>query len=406
MCRFFGRFARDQQGSIAIIFALCFAPLMALVGLAIDYTRMAGVQARAQAALDAAAIAAARQAHGRDVSALQQIAQREFAASFGSMGDAQLGAVRLARDGARLRLDLDGAVNTTLAGIMGVNQLRFPARSDVAWRQPRIELTLVLDNTGSMGWGGKMPALKQASLDLLRELEALRTSPDQVKVAIVPFDTQVNVGTGFRNAPWIRFDDSGLPGELATTASAWQGCLTDRDQPHDVTDIAPVDLSTRYRAARCGTGSLARLQPLTADFAPLRATVNAMQPSGWTNITIGLQTGLAVMSPGLPFDEAYRGPDEVLRYMVLLTDGDNTKSRTVDANTNPGAIDARTRLACNAVKQAGIQLFTVRVIEGNEPLLRACASASSMYFSVRDAGGISDAFRAITRQIARLRLTA
>lgn len=80
-----------------------------------------------------------------------------------------------------------------------------------------------------MGQMGKMPALQLATRDLLRDLEVLRTFPGQVKVAIVPFDTQVNVGVGYRNANWIRFDDLGLRCGEGTTQAAWSGCLTDRD---------------------------------------------------------------------------------------------------------------------------------------------------------------------------------
>jgi len=33
------RFARDQRGNIAVIFALCCVPLITMVGCAVDYAR-------------------------------------------------------------------------------------------------------------------------------------------------------------------------------------------------------------------------------------------------------------------------------------------------------------------------------------------------------------------------------
>jgi hypothetical protein len=89
--------------------------------------------------------------------------------------------------------------------------------------------------------------------------------------------------------------------------------------------------------------------------------------------------------------------------MILLTDGDNTQNRWTSSTTS---INARTTLGCNAVKAAGITLFTVRVIEGNETLLRNCATSPSMYFNVTSSGGIGDAFKAITSMIKRMRLSA
>lgn len=131
-----------------------------------------------------------------------------------------------------------------------------------------------------------------------------------------------------------------------------------------------------------------------------------MQPSGYTNITVGLQMGLAVASPSAPFRDSHAGPDEVLPYTVLLTDGDNTMSRYVAPTGNPAAIDARTRRACQSVKDAGVTLFTVHVIAGNANLLRDCASNPGMDYAIDNAFGISEAFRSITRHISRLRLTS
>ena len=47
----------------------------------------------------------------------------------------------------------------------------------------------------------------------------------------------------------------------------------------------------------------------------------------------------------------------------------------------------------------------MRVINGNQNLLRACATNPSMYFNVTSSGGIGDAFKAITSMIKRMRLS-
>ncbi len=396
------QFGSDARANVAVTFAIAALPIFGMVGAAVDYTRTSRLQAQIQSALDSASLAVAKDSRNLSDAAMQAAAARAFAGNFTPPADLSLGAVSATRTGNTIRLQVAGSVQTTIAATMGVSTMPVNVVSQTAWNEPRIEIALVLDNTGSMAWSGKMAALKTAALDLINELEATRVSTDQVKIAVVPFDTQVNIGTAYRNESWMRYDGTGIAASLVTTKAAWTGCLTDRDQPADTTDAAPTSDPTRYRGVKCATGSLATVQPLATNFTAARAAINAMQPSGNTNITIGLQMGHAVMSSGLPFAQTGSEPD-VLRYMILLTDGDNTQNRWTSSTTS---INSRTTLGCNAVKAAGITLFTVRVIEGNETLLRNCATSPSMYFNVTSSGGIGDAFKAITSMIKRMRLSA
>ena len=51
---------RDQSGNVAMLFSLALIPLVALIGLAVDFGRVYSVTSHTQAALDAAALAAGR----------------------------------------------------------------------------------------------------------------------------------------------------------------------------------------------------------------------------------------------------------------------------------------------------------------------------------------------------------
>ena len=399
------RFRSDIRANVALLFSLAALPVFGVVGAAVDYTRASRVEAQIQAALDSASLAVAKDARTLSASGLQDAANRAFAGNFKPPADLTLGTLGVTRDGNTIRLAVSGSLQTTIAATLGVSSMPVSVVSQTSWNEPKIEIALVLDNTGSMAWSGKMAALKTAALDLIAELEATRVSTDQVKIGVVPFATQVNIGAAYRNETWMRFDGTGIDSALVTTKSGWTGCLTDRDQPADTTDAAPTSSATRYRGVKCATTSLAAVQPLATNFTAARAAINAMQPTGNTNITIGVQMGLAVLSSGLPFQQTGTSSD-VLRYMILLTDGDNTQSRYASGPTAAAQIDPRTQMACNAVKAAGITLFTVRVIEGNQTLLRACATDPSMYFNVTSSGGIGDAFKAITSMIKRMRLSA
>jgi hypothetical protein len=69
-------------------------------------------------------------------------------------------------------------------------------------------------------------------------------------------------------------------------------------------------------------------------------------------------------------------------------------------------MDERTRKACENVKAANIQLYTVRVIDGNASLLRNCATnPSTMYFDVQQASQLNAVFQKIAENLASLRIS-
>jgi Flp pilus assembly protein TadG len=395
------RFQRDESASTAIIFGLALIPVMAAMGAALDYTRAATVRTALQAAVDAAALAAAKDTARSGDRQTAERARAVFGANF-NRKDSSQPAVAVQRNDKTIRVTARAEVKTSIMSIMHIETIPVSATGEVAWGRNKIELALVLDNTGSMSTSGKMPALKDAVRDFLSTLEAASDDRDSVKVSIVPFDTQVNIGTGFRNADWLTFD-ADLDRNRRVERRDWQGCVVDRTQPYDIDDAAGRGNAALYPAARCGTGSLAELQPLTSDFGALRRTTQRMNPSGMTNLTIGIAWGLSTLNPAEPLGEAKAfGTAQLDKVMIVLTDGDNTQNRYTE---DSGAIDARTRLACQAVKDRKVKLYTIRVIEGNRRLLRECASETNMYYEVSNANDIAPIFQRIADEITTIRLT-
>lgn len=394
----FRRFCEDRKGNAAILFGLCVIPVMGLVGAAVDYTRAANIRTAMQAAADAAALAAARDVPNQSQAQIAAYAKRIFDANF-QRPDATVTAVTTTKDAKTITVAANATMKTAIMAILHVDEIPVGISSQVGWGMNKIELALVLDNTGSMASSGKMPALKKAANDLLDTLEKASPDKDVIKISVVPFDTQVNVGTTYRDASWITYNAS-LDSYAQTTRAAWTGCLADRDMPADTQG----DGSALYPAAKCGTGSLATAAPLTNSFDSLRKTIKAMAPSGNTNLTIGLAWGLTTLTPNAPIGgtAAAFGTQRLQKIMILLTDGDNTQNRYT---SNPSSIDARTRKACDEVKGKSIKLYTIRVIEGNRSLLSACATSADTYKEVRNADELGPVFQQIANEIAGIRLT-
>ena len=150
-------------------------------------------------------------------------------------------------------------------------------------------------------------------------------------------------------------------------------------------------------------------------------TVGRLQGVGCTNITIGAAWGMAMLSKSEPFAEAANPSSNLEKIMVIVTDGDNTKSRfhgdCREGTPESAKIDARTTLACKEARNAGIRVITIRLIEGNAALLKECATRETnpkdpfyrggkpLYHDVRDPKDLKGAFDEIADTILATRLT-
>ena len=190
---------------------------------------------------------------------------------------------------------------------------------------------------------------------------------------------------------------------LGVGTNNWSGCVVDRTQPYDTQSDAPTTTATLYPAAKCATNSLLPIMDLTTDIAAARSYATKMTPAGNTNITIGIQWGMEVLTPTAPFTSGALFTDKsISKYMIVLTDGLNTQNRWT---TTSATIDARTALACTAAKNLGITVFTVRLEQGNSAMLSACASQTGYYYNLSNSTQISGALGSIMKSIKKIRLT-
>ncbi|MGL4727866.1 MAG: pilus assembly protein TadG-related protein [Bosea sp. (in: a-proteobacteria)] len=286
-------------------------------------------------------------------------------------------------------------------------------------------------------------------------------SAGRVKVGIVPFDTTARMPQSVQNAvntgiitstnfyapatsgyctnaavndqaqrvSWFRFanrdkdtragnmigginvgNGCGTSGQARATPANWEGCVWDRDvtTSRDATDgnIDLNDTASLHPAVNCRSNNLARIRPLAdvwTDSGNMISHLATMQPSGNTNLTVGVSWGQALLTNAAPFTEAAPSSTSSLyRVMILLTDGDNTESKHTSSQSN---MDNRARAACTSTKAQGITIYSVRVIDGNAGLLRDCATNPGNYYEVSSAAQLTPVFQAIAAQIGSIRIT-
>ncbi|MBN8936614.1 MAG: VWA domain-containing protein [Rhizobiales bacterium] len=419
-------FFRNRDGSVAPMLALAALPLFGFVGAAIDFSRAASIRTSMQSAVDASALMLSKSAPTLDPADLEQKSSDAFKALFThpEAQNVQVAAVfnEPQQGNFSLTVTANATVNTLFARLLGRPQIDLSASSEVLWGIKRLNLALVLDNTGSMQQNAKMDNLKTAAHTLLTTLQNAAKKPDDIKVAIVPFSTDVNAGTENAGASWIDWTEWEAANGTCSNDnynsksrcerngktwtpnahSTWNGCVYDRDQNNDVTNAATVPGSpaTLFRAHQASSCPVS-MMPLSTDWTALNTKIDAMTPTGNTNVTIGLAWGFQALSPVEPFN-APAPETDLDKVMVILTDGENTQNRWSSSATS---IDARTQKACDNIKAANIKVYTVRVINGDVSLLKGCATKPTMYYDVQQADQLNGVFSSIAQNLANLRIT-
>ena len=398
------RLLRSTRGTVAVIFALALLPMVGMVGAAVEYSRATNMKTHLQSAVDASALAAGRLAISTGANVIAAAARREFDSNFKMPAGASVGAFQLTQTAEQLDIVASASFPALFGGVLGIGTLDVSARAAVALGANRLEIALVLDNTGSMAALSKMSVLKQAATSLVDTVMQAKAQGNEVFISVVPFNTQVKTATSNNTAAWLRFTMLDPDPKMNASAATWDGCIADRDKPLNTATTLPTGASaTNYPAVNCQYGGLSEILPLSTDANQIKTVINSMNPTGNTNTVIGLNWGVNTLTPLAPLSNTTQVVGRrVIKSIVFLTDGLNTEDRF---SLVPADIDASMATLCASVRPQNINVYTIRVIEGNETMLRNCATDPSMYYNAVNAAQLLPVFKDIAARLATLRLT-
>ncbi len=253
------RLRADERGVVLIKVALILLPLLTAVGIALDVSRITLAKQKLTDAVDAAGIAVGRhpELSADDATALAQSFVKTYYPS--SLYGELLGVTVAA---ASKQVDVTGKarVPMMLLQILGYNSVDITVSSMVLRQLRKIELVMVLDNSGSMA-GSRMTALQSSANALVSALFGAETTSEYVKMGLVPFTGAVNVGANNMDPDWLdstgvsilHKEDIDLPaGQTlfslfnALKNVGWGGCVRARLSGYDLTDEPPVAGETLF----------------------------------------------------------------------------------------------------------------------------------------------------------------
>lgn len=186
---------QDRRGGIATFLAATIIPLVAFTGLAVDTARGYLMKSRLSYALDSAALAGGR--HMDNPTLRDQMIDKFFHANFPDnyMGATITGPTVAINPGNNtISLDASANMSTSLMRVLGLNNMEVGGNTEVKLSSVNLEVSLVLDITGSMD-GQPIVDLREAAKDLVDIIVKDSQSPHYSKVALVPYSAGVNVGS-------------------------------------------------------------------------------------------------------------------------------------------------------------------------------------------------------------------
>ena len=224
-------FTADRSGQFAVILSLCLLPLLAAVGIGVDYSYSLQTKTRLQDSSDAAALFAAIEYRKKtklpDKSKVLNYVTSDFAKATGENEPVITG---YKYDNGKIYVDAQVKAKHHIMQIFGKKYSTVGVTSVVnVGSQEAIEIALVLDTTASMA---ALSGTSTADLDPdgkyfgtpsanVTRIEALRFSASQfttsvfatdagaglVRISVVPFADYVNVGVPNRKAAWMSVPD-------------------------------------------------------------------------------------------------------------------------------------------------------------------------------------------------------
>lgn len=191
----------------------------------------------------------------------------------------------------------------------------------------------------------------------------------------------------------------------------WNGCVGSRAYPLNTKDENYAVKIPGLLDYTCGS----ELIELTSNYGTVRSAISKLTPNGETYIPAGLVWGWRTLSSQEPFAAAKNtSVVPVRKYLVLMTDGFNTKSPNYPNhdNSDRAASDKLVKETCANIakdKDSAIQIFSVAFDvkdSGVKSMLQDCAkNTGGQFFDATNATEFLAAFAKIGSTIAELRLS-
>ncbi len=295
------------------------------------------------------------------------------------------------------------------ARVLGIDDVDLTAQATAAFEPRKVELAMVLDNSGSMDmFGGSMQYLIDAANQLLDMMFQGETTLDQSRISIVPFRALIHLGTEY--AGWLS----------GAAPAGWNGCFLARFEPsggenYRLTDNPPTDTAfdPAPNTSTSNNNCSVKMAATEDQRAVLDTAMNALGAQYQTDMHEAMAWAWRALSPrwrgiwpDAEFPKDY--DDEWRKVAIIVTDG---WSSPWMAPYNETEHDQILPNVCEDMKTEGIEIYVLWMDKNSnakvaaKPYYEQCASDGDQYFAdAQSEADVDAAFAEIARQILEPRL--
>lgn len=357
-------FRDDERGSLLIFGLFCFVMMLFLAGVAIDLMRFEERRTRMMNTADRAVLAAAELNQKIDPKEVVKDHFRKEGLPVPT--DAQITVIAAGTGASRIvKVDTSAAMPTWFMNFYGIKELATPARATAQESVGNVEISLVLDVSGSMAQGAtkystpRITNLKPAAKEFIDTMFA-NVEEGHLMISIIPYTAQVamtpdlagyfNMTTEHSSSDCIEFTAA----DFNTTSMEVKNAVV---MPADRVYQRNGHINPFYNQTATGSGpnwaasqltncpSRAKpglaILPFSNDKAKLKAAIDGLTADGNTSIDVGVKWGAALLDPSL--NKVVKGmiaagktdarftnnpapytDGETLKVLVVMSDGENT----------------------------------------------------------------------------------
>ncbi len=289
------RFVRNEDGSILIFVLFVFTTMAFVGGTAIDLARHETMRASMQYNLDRAVLAAA---------SLKQTKVPDAVVDdyMSKVTNLQPVSVETTYDvGMNFRTVSSTAtaeLDTMFMNMAGIDSLPITVTSSAEERIPKLEISLVLDVSGSMNSNHKLANLKAAAKDFVSTM-LNGVDDDHVAISIIPFNNSVSPSQGI-------FDQLNV-----NEKHDYSRCLDFADEDFNDVAIDPAQMQEQLiytslwgdwqnlnsSGRTCYTDDYFQIMPYSDNITELHNKIDSLVADGWTAGHLGLKWGTALLDP-------------------------------------------------------------------------------------------------------------
>lgn len=449
------RIKRDENGSMTIGALGMLAGMILIGGIYYDMQQNELERVRIQNTADRAVLAAA----DLDQTMSPEEVVKDYFTKAGLPDHANSITVDEGLNFRTVSVNADTQTATRFMHLLGIDALPLRSFAEAEERVNNVEISMVLDISGSMGSGTKMSELRDAARTFV-DAVINDSTEDLVSVSIVPYSEHVSAGPEIMSHLNVDRNNS------------YSHCIEFSESDFDNTEINNTERfdqvqhfywgTTSFNNLSnpvCPTGAYEDILAFSQDVTALKNKISQLEPRGSTSIFAGMKWAAGLLDPAFnpitqeliadgDADAAFSARPaafddrETLKTVILMTDGQNHYSYRINDNYYandshalhwsrynldwylnryvssrfhnqfkylkyyPNYGDTLLDKVCDAAKEKNIVVWSIgfEVTDHGADVMESCASSPSHFFRVEGVE-IKEAFTAIARQINQLRLT-